>query len=69
MTEQATRELAAGAKVAYDEASKSVTNHKKEVSSLKSEYDDLKDTIDRALGIDKEIEGWQTAGSNAPISA
>jgi len=68
MTEQATRSLAAGAKVAYDEASKSVTNHKKEVSSLQSEYDDLKDTIDRALGIDKEIEVADRGVERADIS-
>lgn len=68
MTEQATRALASGAKVAYDEASKAVTNHKKEVSSLQSEYDNLKDTIDRALGIDKEIEVADRSVERADIS-
>lgn len=67
-TEQATRKLASGAKMAYDEASKSVTNHKKEVSRLQSEYDDLKDTIDRALGIDKEIEVAERGVERADIS-
>jgi hypothetical protein len=56
MLEQETRNLASGAKIAYDEASKSVNDHKKNVSNLQKEYNDLKDTIDRALGIDKEIE-------------
>ena len=30
--------------------------------TLNREYDDLKDTIDRALGIDKEIEGGRPRG-------
>ena len=67
MTEKEMRSLAAGAKVAYDEATKAVTSHKKEVSKLKSEYDDLKDTIDRALGIDKEIEVAERGVERAEI--
>jgi hypothetical protein len=55
-TELATRRLADGAKIAYDQASKAVSGHQRTVSDLQKEYNDLKDTIDRALGIDKEIE-------------
>jgi TP901 family phage tail tape measure protein len=55
-TELATRRLADGAKIAYDQASKAVSGHQRAVSDLQKEYDELKATIDRALGIDKEIE-------------
>jgi len=54
--ETATRRLADGAKTAYDQASKAVTAHQKTVTGLQKEYDELKETIDRALGIDDEIE-------------
>lgn len=51
-----TRRLADGAKTAYDQASKAVTGHQRKVTELQKEYDALKETIDRALGIDEEIE-------------
>ncbi|QXM18641.1 tail tape measure protein [Methanoculleus virus Blf4] len=55
-TELQTRRLADGAKVAYDQASKAVSAHQRAVSDLQKEYNELKETIDKALGIDEEIE-------------
>ena len=55
-TELQTRRLADGAKTAYEQASKAVTGHQRKVTELQKEYDALKETIDRALGIDEEIE-------------
>jgi len=55
-TELQTRRLADGAKTAYEQASKAVSAHQRTVSDLQKEYNELKETIDKALGIDKEIE-------------
>ena len=55
-TELQARRLADGAKTAYEQASKAVTAHQRAVSDLQKEYNELKETIDKALGIDKEIE-------------
>ena len=55
-TELQTRRLADGAKTAYEQASKAVTAHQRTVSDLQKEYNELKETIDKALGIDEEIE-------------
>lgn len=55
-TELAARRLADGAKTAYDQASKAVSGHQRAVSDLQKDYENLKETIDRALGIDEEIE-------------
>lgn len=51
-----TRRLADGAKTAYEQASKAVTAHQKTVSNLQKEYNALKETIDKALGIEEKIE-------------
>lgn len=55
-TELQTRRLADGAKTAYEQASKAVTGHQREVTKLQKEYNALKETIDKALGIEKKIE-------------
>lgn len=66
-TELAARRLADGAKTAYEQASKAVTAHQKTVSDLQKEYDALKETIDKALGIDKEIEDAEREVERADI--
>lgn len=50
------RRLADGAKTAYEQASKAVTGHQRKVTELQKEYDALKETIDRALGIEDKIK-------------
>lgn len=55
-TELQTRRLADGAKTAYEQASKAVTGHQRKVTELQKEYDALKETIDRALGIEDKIK-------------
>jgi len=55
-TELQTRRLADGAKTAYDQASKAVTGHQRTVTNLQKEYNKLKETIDRALGIEDKIK-------------
>lgn len=55
-TELQTRRLADGAKTAYEQASKAVSGHQKTVSNLQKEYNALKETIDKALGIEDKIE-------------
>ena len=67
MTEQAVRSLAEGAETAFDEASKAVDAHKDTISELESEYNDLKETIDRALGIDEEIKDADNAVERSDI--
>ncbi len=67
MTEQAVRSLAEGAETAFDEASKAVDAHKDTISELQGEYNDLKETIDRALGIDEEIKDADNAVERADI--
>lgn len=55
-TELQARRLADGAKTAYEQASKAVTGHQRKVTELQKEYDALKETIDRALGIEDKIK-------------
>ena len=55
-TELQARRLADGAKTAYEQASKAVTGHQRKVTELQKEYDTLKETIDRALGIEDKIK-------------
>ena len=55
-TELQTRRLADGAKTAYEQASKAVTGHQKKVTDLQKEYNKLKETIDKALGIEDKIK-------------
>lgn len=55
-TELQTRRLADGAKTAYEQASKAVSAHQRTVSNLQKEYNKLKETIDRALGIEDKIK-------------
>ncbi|MFA7121812.1 MAG: phage tail tape measure protein, partial [Bacilli bacterium] len=55
-TELQTRRLADGAKTAYEQASKAVSAHQRTVSDLQKEYNELKETIDKALGIEEKIE-------------
>jgi TP901 family phage tail tape measure protein len=54
--ETANRRLADGAKTAYEQASKAVTGHQKKVTDLQKEYNKLKETIDKALGIEDKIK-------------
>jgi len=51
-----TRRLADGAKTAYEQASKAVTGHQRTVTNLQKEYNKLKETIDKALGIEDKIK-------------
>ena len=55
-TELQTRRLADGAKTAYEQASKAVTGHQRKVTELQKEYNKLKETIDKALGIEDKIK-------------
>jgi hypothetical protein len=55
-TELQNRRLADGAKTAYEQASKAVTGHQRKVTELQKEYDALKETIDKALGIEDKIK-------------
>ena len=66
-TELQTRRLADGAKTAYEQASKAVSAHQRAVSDLQKEYNELKETIDKALGIDKEIEDAEREVERADI--
>ncbi len=66
-TELQTRRLADGAKTAYEQASKAVTAHQKTVSDLQKQYNELKETIDKALGIDEEIEDAEREVERADI--
>ena len=66
-TELQTRRLADGAKTAYEQASKAVSAHQRTVSDLQKEYNKLKETIDKALGIDKEIEDAEREVERADI--
>jgi TP901 family phage tail tape measure protein len=66
-TELQARRLADGAKTAYEQASKAVTAHQRAVSDLQKEYNELKETIDKALGIDKEIEDAEREIERADI--
>ena len=66
-TELQARRLADGAKTAYEQASKAVTAHQRAVSDLQKEYNELKETIDKALGIDKEIEDAEREVERADI--
>ena len=50
------RRLADGAKTAYEQASKAVTGHQRTVTNLQKEYNKLKETIDKALGIEDKIK-------------
>lgn len=66
-TELQARRLADGAKTAYEQASKAVSAHQRAVSDLQKEYNELKETIDKALGIDKEIEDAEREVERADI--
>jgi hypothetical protein len=66
-TELQTRRLADGAKTAYEQASKAVSAHQRAVSDLQKEYNELKETIDKALGIDEEIEDAEREVERADI--
>ena len=66
-TELQARRLADGAKTAYEQASKAVSAHQRAVSNLQKEYNELKETIDKALGIDKEIEDAEREVERADI--
>ena len=66
-TELQTRRLADGAKTAYEQASKAVSAHQRKVTDLQKEYNELKETIDKALGIDEEIEDAEREIERADI--